>query len=309
MLVPIAVLRRAHHKIGAFALAIQFSPVISSRRSASGSTFSVQAVDLSALGEWSSPVLVLDHFRVTGRPFPPHPHAGFSAVTYVFEDSQCGVRSRDSLGNDVVTGPGGIVWTEAGSGLLHEETPAEPGAELHAVQIFVNLSAKNKLVAPRMLKLGSSAVPEWRSIAGDRVRVLAGAYDQIESPLIPAEPFDLFDIRLQGEVLFQLPEEHNAIIYVLSGRICVRTEGHEEELGAEQAVALVRSGPMSFHAISPAHALLLRAADLREPVRSYGPFIMSEQWQIEAAATRYRSGGMGHLEPISKVEDASSHTS
>ena len=57
-----------------------------------------------------------DEFRVTGRPFPPHPHAGFSAVTYVLEDSEGKLRSRDSLGNDLVTGPGGIVWTQAGSG-------------------------------------------------------------------------------------------------------------------------------------------------------------------------------------------------
>ena len=26
--------------------------------------------------------------RVRGQPFSPHPHAGFSAVTYVFEDSE-----------------------------------------------------------------------------------------------------------------------------------------------------------------------------------------------------------------------------
>lgn len=287
-------------------MAIQCSRVISSRQTASGDTFSVQAIDLSSLGDWNSPVLVLDHFRVSGRPFPPHPHAGFSAVTYVCEDSQCGVRSRDSLGNDVVSGPGGIVWTEAGSGLLHEETPAEPGAELHAVQIFVNLSAKNKLVAPRLLRLVKSAVPEWRSIAGDRIRVLAGAYDRTKSPLEPSEPFDLLDIQLRGEVPFLLQEEHNAIVYVLSGHTHVRTEGHEQELGAEQAVALRGSGPVLFQAISPAHALLLRGAELREPVRSSGPFIMNEQWQIEAASTRYRSGQMGHLEPISKAEHGSS---
>jgi redox-sensitive bicupin YhaK (pirin superfamily) len=84
-----------------------------------------------------------DEFRVTGRPFPPHPHAGFSAVTYVLEDSEGKLRSRDSLGNDLVTGPGGIVWTQAGSGLIHEELPADSNRELHAVQVFVNLSSRN----------------------------------------------------------------------------------------------------------------------------------------------------------------------
>lgn len=97
------------------------------------------------------PIAVLDDFRVRGEPFPPLPHAGFSAVAYVFEDSQSGLRSRDSLGDDVVIGPAGIVWTQAGSGVIHHEIPASDG-DLHVLQLFVNLSAKNKLIAPQMLK-------------------------------------------------------------------------------------------------------------------------------------------------------------
>jgi len=287
-------------------VAIQFSPVISSRRTASGGAFSVQAIDLSSLGEWGSPVLVLDHFRVTGRPFPPHPHAGFSAVTYVFEDSLGGLRSRDSLGNDLVTGPGGIVWTEAGCGLLHEEVPAEIDRELHAVQIFVNMSAKNKLVAPRLLRLDSAEVPEWRSTVDDRVRVVVGSFNGAKSPLIPSEPFSLLDALVQDEISFILPEAHVALIYELSGHVRVRSEGHGHlEMESEQAVAVRGSGRVSLHALSPAHFLILMGAEIREPVRVYGPFIMNEQWQIEAAATRYRNGQMGHLEPLSETEDES----
>ena len=284
-------------------MAIQFSGVLRSRLSASGGTFSVQAIDLSALGDWGSPVLVLDHFRVTGRPFSPHPHAGFSAVTYVFEDSPGGLRSRDSLGNDLVTGPGGIVWTEAGRGLLHEEVPAETGRELHAVQIFVNLSAKNKLVAPRLLRLESAEIPEWRSIAGDRVRAVVGSFYGARSPLIPSEPFSLFDAKVQDEISFILPEDHVLLIYVLAGQARVHTEGQERvELEGEQAVAVRGGGRVSVHSIRPAHVLILHGAKIRDPVRVYGPFIMSEQWQIEATATRYRNGEMGELEPISNPE-------
>src|SRR5271166_989425 len=126
---------------------IHFSPLAAARNSGSGA-FSVKAVDLDALCAKGSPIAVLDDFRVRGRPFAPHPHAGFSAVTYVFEDLKSGLRSRDSLGNDVIVGPGGIVWTETGSGVMHEEQPANPDGELHGLQIFVNLSAKNKLTSP-----------------------------------------------------------------------------------------------------------------------------------------------------------------
>lgn len=203
---------------------------------------------------------MLDHFRVTGRPFPPHPHAGFAAVTYLFEDSLGGLRSRDSLGNDLVTGPGGIVWTEAGRGLLHEEVPAETGRDLHAVQIFVNLSAKNKLVAPRLLRLESAEVPEWRSIAGDRVRAVVGSFYGARSRLLPSEPFSLFDAQVQNEVSFILPEAHVSLIYVLSGKAQVRIEDHEQlVLEGEQAVAVRSSGRVSLHAIRPAHLLISKA--------------------------------------------------
>lgn len=284
-------------------MAIQFSPVVSARQSASGGTFSVRAVDLGSLGEYASPVLVLDQFRVTGRPFPPHPHAGFSAVTYVFEDSETGVRSRDSLGNDLVTGPGGIVWTEAGSGLLHEETPAESGKELHAVQLFVNLTAKNKLVAPRLLRLESAVVPEWHSAAGDRVRVVVGSFQGINSPLIPSEPFTLLDIFLQEDISFMLPEAHNSLIYLLSGQARVHTDqGSQRHIKGEQALALHGQGRVSLQANGPAHTLILLGADVREPLYEYGGFIMNDQRQIEAVTTRYRNGEMGHLEAISKIE-------
>lgn len=98
-------------------------------------------------------------FRVPGLPFSPHPHVGFAAVTNVFEDSSGGVRNRASTGADLVLGPGAIVWTYAGSGIVQEEIPAEPGVELHGVQIFDNLSATGMLTRPEVhnLVMDSSA--------------------------------------------------------------------------------------------------------------------------------------------------------
>jgi redox-sensitive bicupin YhaK (pirin superfamily) len=65
-------------------MSIQFSPVIAARPQGKGGSFSVKSIDLDELGERASPVAVLHDFRVSGRPFPPHPHAGFSAVSLVF---------------------------------------------------------------------------------------------------------------------------------------------------------------------------------------------------------------------------------
>jgi len=131
----------------------------------------------------------------------PRPLPGFTSLLYVNLDelgvaaSPGAVRSRASSGADLVVGPGEIVWTHAGSGIVHEEVPAEPGRELHGVQIFVNLSAKNKLTPARVLHLEPGEVPEWQSDAGDRVRVVVGSYEGVSSPLVPVEPVLMLTAR------------------------------------------------------------------------------------------------------------------
>jgi len=280
-------------------MSIQFSPVIAAQPRPLPGFTSLLYVNLDELGVAASPVAVLDDFRVPGLPFSPHPHAGFAAVTYVFEDSPGAVRSRASSGADLVVGPGGIVWTHAGSGVVHEEVPAEPGRELHGVQIFVNLSAKNKLTPARVLYLEPGEVPEWHSDAGDRVRVVVGSYEGVSSPLVPVEPFTLLDAKLRQEISIDLHAAHNAVVYVRTGYVVVRADGHQEKVEGGHAIALSGSGGrVTFEALPPSHFLILSGAAIGEPVVVEGPFIMNEPSQIEAATARYRTGAMGRLAPV-----------
>ena len=241
---------------------------------------------------------MLDDFRVRGQPFSPHPHAGFSAVTYVFEDSEGSLRSRDSLGNDVVVGPGGIVWTQAGSGVIHHEVPADD-RELHGLQLFVNLSAKNKLVEPRMLRLQGDDVPEWSNDAGDRARIVVGSFEGRLSPLVPTEPFTFLDIKLRRSVPFDLRAGHNALIYLVAGAAALRAGNSERKLAGGHAIALHGSGGLvAIEALAPSHLIVLSGPDMNEAIVVDGPFIMNEPAQIEAAFARYQAGKMGHLAPL-----------
>jgi len=279
-------------------MSIQFSPVIAAKQRALPGFSSLLYVDLDELGVAASPVAVLDDFRVGGTPFSPHPHAGFAAVTYVFEDSPGDLRSRASSGVDLVVGPGGIVWTHSGSGVVHEEVPAVQGRELHGIQIFVNLSSRSKLTPPRVLHLDPIDVPEWHSDAGDHVRVVVGSFDGFTSPLVPAEPFTLLDVKLRHEMSFAGQAGHTVLVYVLSGYVAVSADGHQEKVEGGHALALRGSGErVMFEALPPSHFLILSGAEIREPVVSEGPFIMNDRSQIADAVARYRSGAMGHLAP------------
>ncbi|WP_088318155.1 pirin family protein [Kineosporia sp. R_H_3] len=72
------------------------------------------------------PFLSITDFRMSRPTFAPHPHAGFSAVTYMFRDSAGSFRNRDSLGDVSLIGPGDLHWTQAARGMMHEEIPTSP---------------------------------------------------------------------------------------------------------------------------------------------------------------------------------------
>ncbi|WP_436304007.1 MULTISPECIES: pirin-like C-terminal cupin domain-containing protein [unclassified Variovorax] len=58
------------------------------------------------------PFLGIDHAWMSAPTFPPHPHAGFSAVTYLFLDSETGIANPDSPGNSTLIQPGGGAGAE-----------------------------------------------------------------------------------------------------------------------------------------------------------------------------------------------------
>ncbi len=278
---------------------VQLSAVTNSQPRRIPGFTSQRYVDLQALGVYGSPLVVLDDFRVEELPFSAHPHAGFAAVTYVFEDSPGRLRSRSSLGSDIVVGGGGIVWTQAGSGVIHEEVPAVRGRELHGLQLFVNLSAKRKLSPPRVLSLEANNVPEWHSDSKDRVRVVVGSFQRVASPLVPDEPFTMLDVALRTQIEYTVEPARNTVVYVVEGSMQVRANSRAERVGASQAIAVSGSGStVTFEALSATHLLVMSGTEITEPLVEEGPFLMNDRSQIEAAIARYRSGAMGGLSPI-----------
>lgn len=279
-------------------MSIKFSNIINSHERGDGRNFIVHSLNMHEIVADTSPIEVLDNFYVNGKPFPPHPHAGFAANTYVFRDSKTGLRSRDSLGGDIIVGPGGIVWTHSGKGVMHQEMPSEANSELHGIQFFVNLSAKNKLSDAMVLSIDGGSVPEWKNDAGDIVYVASGSYEGLTSPLSLPEPFTLLDVILSNEIGFNLSSGHNAMIYVIGGEISVQCGELKQELKNEQAMVFSGNGHVSFKTKNGAHFVILSGAELHEPVVTNGPFIMNTQNQIAEAAMRYRNGKMGRLDPV-----------
>lgn len=156
-----------------------------------------------------SPFLGVDHYWMNAPTFPPHQHAGMSAVSYLLLDSETGMNNRDSIGTHNLIQPGGLHWTTAGRGVVHEEVPAEPNKSVHGLQFFVALPPDKKNVSPFPLMLEPQDVPVIQQ-PGVKVRVPLGSYAGKVSPLTPPTEVTLLDISLDegSELNVPVPAGH-----------------------------------------------------------------------------------------------------
>ncbi|KAA1004900.1 pirin family protein [Paraburkholderia panacisoli] len=244
------------------------------------------------------PFMGIDHAWMSAPTFPPHPHAGFSAVTYLFLDSETGIANRDSQGNSTLIEPGGLHWTAGGRGVVHEENPAVPGRTTHLLQIFVNLPREKQNAAPFALSLAPQDVPVVQR-PGVRVRVPLGSLDGVRSPLTPPTDVTLLDVTLDtgAELALPVAAGQRAFFMPIFGSAELDGEGFGlDDLGA----------PILPTATEPTtHRLAARAGGakvavfigepLRQPVFSNGPMAFASQESLIAATAAYHRGDMGRL--------------
>jgi quercetin 2,3-dioxygenase len=94
----------------------------------------------------------------------PHPHRGFSPVTFIFKG---GVHHRDSRGNDSVVYAGGAQWMNSGMGMMHSERPPkdihEIGGRQEIIQLWINTPKKNKMDQPAYYPLQANETKKFVS--------------------------------------------------------------------------------------------------------------------------------------------------
>ena len=134
------------------------------------------------------PFLMLDAFGSDAASdyiggFPDHPHRGFETVTIMLEGR---MRHQDSVGNVGLLEPGSVQWMTAGRGIIHSEMPEQAEGRMAGFQLWVNLAAADKMTAPAYRDIAPSAVPEYTTDAGVRVRKTRCAATVTTRPLSAA---------------------------------------------------------------------------------------------------------------------------
>lgn len=273
--------------------------VVRAPRRTMSSHFSAAHVGGPQLQDEMDPFIGIDHFDMRGPTFPPHPHAGFSAVTYLFEESAVGFVNRDSLGHQLRIEPGELLWTQAGRGVVHDEYPVRPGVPVYGLQIFVNLASDKKFSEPTVLHAKAPGIPLIEG-PGLRARVLVGSSNGRTSELRPPTEVTLLDLTLQPGAHFEhvQPAGDSLLVYVTAGAVQVGPEGRRLETGDVAALAHDGERLLLSGADANTRVVVFAGRPLREPVVSYGPFVMNNRAQLERAVQDYQSGRMGHLEPV-----------
>ena len=245
------------------------------------------------------PIIMADHFTMTVPTFGTHPHAGISAVSILFEDTQGKFHNRDSLGNDFDLHAGDLFWMNAGSGALHDEAP-RAGAKIHGLQVFVNLPARLKHKAPSSLHVKREAMPTLEG-KGYRVRLVLGKSNEVSTSAESIWPFTILDGHVDQKAIFehQIQQGFNAWLYAVDGKIDYQVADQWFSLNKGESITISARDQASLKvrgsSVKPGHFVVLSGEIINEEFVQQGPLAMSTQRENEEVAARYRAGELGQL--------------
>lgn len=254
--------------------------------------------------EQVDPFLLLHHARATphsDRPAKvqgvgPHPHRGFSPVTFVIEGE---INHQDSRGNNQVAKEGEVQWIHSGAGIIHSERPTQKLIDAKGtqeiIQLWINSPAARKMVEPEYKHVEASAIPRISSSSLSDIKLISGEYDA-KKGVFPgqSELLMLWSVSKSGAIeSFEIPKGYNASVYSVRGDL--RIEGHGM-VDAESLVVFEDAGSsIVIEAKSDAQFLILAGKPINEPLAQYGPFVMNTQTEIMEAMRDYQMGKMGYL--------------
>ncbi len=240
--------------------------------------------------------------------FPQHPHRGFETVTIVRHGL---IDHADSLGAAARFGTGDVQWLTAGGGIVHSEMfplldRSGPNT-LELFQIWLNLPAVDKMVAPHFTMLWDRDIPRVTHTdeAGrtTMVTVVAGALDGKRAPAPPPHSWAsradtdlaIWCVAMSPHARWTLPaalgaDTMRALYFYGGGTLSIDEHEHDSHacmlVRSDRAIALCAGA-------KPCDLLLLQSRPIAEPVAQHGPFVMNDRAGIEQAFHDYRRTQFG----------------
>ncbi|MFC0821331.1 pirin family protein [Moraxella marmotae] len=259
-------------------------------------------LDPFLLMDYASPEFFAANASDAHRGVGEHPHRGFETVTIAYQGE---VSHQDSAGGGGTIGTGDVQWMTAGSGVMHQEFHSKAfsatGGMFEMVQLWVNLSAKDKMTTPKYQAIGRDEIATVSLKDGIAARIIAGTLDGVTGAADTFSPINLWDLAIKsgGRHTFTLPSSHNLLILVRSGSVQINDE---QIANACQLASFHRGGSqLTLQANDDAQLLILTGEPLNEPITGYGPFVMNDKAQIVQAFDDLKMGKFGQIVQHAKV--------
>lgn len=227
----------------------------------------------------------------------PHPHRGFSPVTFVIEGE---VHHRDSRYHNQIAKKGDVQWMHAGAGIIHSERPSqnlvEQKGRQEIVQLWINSPAASKKKQPKYQFTANKDFPVFKSSDGHiRNRLVTGTYNQLRGPVESESELCIIwsHAEANGRTSYLIPSDWNVLIYVIKGELNISGYG---QVSPQSLIVFEQEGnSIELSAPSKAEFLLLSGRPINEEVVKSGPFVMNTQTEILKAMRDYQMGKMGIL--------------
>ena len=217
--------------------------------------------------------------------FPVHPQRGIETFTYLVQGE---IEHQNSLGHSNIIKDGDCQWMTAGRGILHQEKP-KLDKDILAFQLWINLPAGKKMVAPKYISVQSEMIPELKE-EGATVRIVAGAYKGVDGA-VRGEYVDMqfLDLKMSPNSAWQMEvaPEDTVFAYVINGQAAFNEQfqpSHEAILLGEGELVKVTSGEHG------AHFVLVVGTPLQETIAWGGTIVMNTQEQVERAFAQLKFG-------------------
>ncbi len=233
---------------------------------------------------------------------PWHPHRGFETVTYMIDGT---FEHQESNGGGGVITNGDTQWMTAGADIQHiERTPESlvvSGGLFHGFQLWVNLPARDKFLAPRYQDLRGGEVVLLSTPDGSAlIRLIAGDLDEHRGPGHTHAPITMAHVTISPGARLHLSwhADFNARTYVLNGAGRFGTAGTAATMGQLMiygpGAAITAASDARQESRSPNLDLLLSGGQpIGEPVVWCGPFVMNSCDELVQVFEDYRHGRLG----------------
>jgi redox-sensitive bicupin YhaK (pirin superfamily) len=225
-----------------------------------------------------------------------NPHRGIVILTYILSGE---VEHADSIGNHVKQSSGGVHWTKAGKGIVHDEAVRSENPDVSVVRFWINLPSKYKSGEPEFISLTANDIPK-QILTDDAgwIKILSGEYENMIAKVPCYSKQFLYHIQLEARKQFSTITDIalECAAFLLTNSAVINDMGFEagEFIGFSSGGELIEINNYSKTAVD---IILFGGEPYYEPIVSDGFFVMNTPHEITQAYNDYYDGKYGEVKP------------